>query len=255
MEGVVKMLLMGRLKTIAAVLVLAGMMVTAAGWLCHARAAESDSDRGGAVVSRSEEVRTAAEAAEAGKEATFAVVAVDRGRKTVAVVVAGTRAPVLNLPLKENARIVAGGQRVAADRLRVGTPVSLRMDSANRAIAEVRVLAEPRGARVRATGAARPDPPSTREVLRALPRVARGVPHVYEEFRDDVQVVSELIQVTREAPRVFPVVGRARLYRCHWKCTIYSTQTIESDYPFPFRTKRPRVEVVYLARDQLIPAP
>src|SRR5947208_9499628 len=35
------------------------------------------------------------------------------------------------------------------------------------------------------------DPPSEQEVLRAMPRVTRGVPFFFEEFRDDIQIVSE----------------------------------------------------------------
>src|SRR5262245_54955422 len=30
------------------------------------------------------------------------------------------------------------------------------------------------------------DPPSEQEILRAMPRVSRGVPYLYEEFRDDI---------------------------------------------------------------------
>src|ERR1700724_2210978 len=35
------------------------------------------------------------------------------------------------------------------------------------------------------------DPPDEAMVLRAMPHVTRGVPYVYEEFRDEVQVVTE----------------------------------------------------------------
>src|SRR5436309_2603147 len=35
------------------------------------------------------------------------------------------------------------------------------------------------------------DPPSDEEVIRALPKVARGMPFIYEEFRDDFVVVVE----------------------------------------------------------------
>src|SRR4051812_10520423 len=37
------------------------------------------------------------------------------------------------------------------------------------------------------------DPPSDREVLRALPQKIRGVPYVYEEFRDDMTIVKNRI--------------------------------------------------------------
>jgi hypothetical protein len=41
------------------------------------------------------------------------------------------------------------------------------------------------------------------------------------------------------------------LHHCHWKCTIYYIETIESGYPFPFRCVRPRVQVVYIDLDHL----
>jgi hypothetical protein len=95
------------------------------------------------------------------------------------------------------------------------------------------------------------DPPSVREVLRAMPPVARGVPYFYEEHRDDVQVVSERLVDKIDPPRFFPLIGPAQLHHCHWKCTIYYTETIESGYPFPFRCVKPRQQVVYIDKDHL----
>ncbi|HXG12287.1 MAG TPA: hypothetical protein VNK04_21205 [Gemmataceae bacterium] len=95
------------------------------------------------------------------------------------------------------------------------------------------------------------DPPDWAMILRAMPHVTRGVPYIYEEFRDDIQIVTELIKDTIDPPRFYPLVGPAQLHHCHWKCTIYYTETIESGYPFPFRCKRPRVEVVYIDKDHL----
>ena len=51
--------------------------------------------------------------------------------------------------------------------------------------------------------------------------------------------------------RFYPLVGPAQLHHCHWKCTIYYAETIESGYPFPFQTKKNRVEVVYIDKDHL----
>ena len=95
------------------------------------------------------------------------------------------------------------------------------------------------------------DPPDDSMVLRAMPHVKRGVPYFCEEFRDDVQIVTERIKDTIDPPRFFPLVGPAQLHHCHWKSTIYYTETLESSYPFPFRVKRPRVEVVYIDLDHL----
>jgi hypothetical protein len=95
------------------------------------------------------------------------------------------------------------------------------------------------------------DPPDEAVVLRAMRHVTRGIPYIYEEFRDDIQVVSERLVDRIDPPRFFPLIGPAQLHHCHWKCTIYYNETIESGYPFPFQSKRPRVEVVYIDKDHL----
>ena len=95
------------------------------------------------------------------------------------------------------------------------------------------------------------DPPDKAEILRAMPRVTRGVPYIYEEFRDDIDVTVEKLVDIVVPPRLFLLVGPAQVHHCHWKCTVYYTETISSDYPFPFRAKRRRIEVVYIDKDHL----
>ena len=95
------------------------------------------------------------------------------------------------------------------------------------------------------------DPPDQREILRAMPRVTRGIPYIYEEFRDDVEFTVEKLVDRVDPPRFFPLIGPAQLHHCHWKCTVYFTETIDSSYPFPFRVKRRRAEVVYIDKDHL----
>ncbi|QVL30620.1 hypothetical protein KIH39_17390 [Telmatocola sphagniphila] len=95
------------------------------------------------------------------------------------------------------------------------------------------------------------DEPSVREVLRAMPSMTRGVPYVIEEFRDDVRVAFERIVDKIDPPRFFPLIGPAQLHHCHWKCTVYFTETIQSDYPFPVKLKKRRVEVMYIDKDHL----
>jgi hypothetical protein len=99
------------------------------------------------------------------------------------------------------------------------------------------------------------DPPDDAMILRAMPRVTRGVPYVYEEFRDNIQIVTERIVDKIDPVRFYPLVGPAQLHHCHWKCTVYYTETVESGYPFPFQCKRPRIEVVYIDKDHLHLAP
>jgi len=95
------------------------------------------------------------------------------------------------------------------------------------------------------------DEPSEMEVLRAMPQVTRGVPFLYEEFRDDIDIVCEKLVDKIDPPRFFPLVGPAQLHHCHWKCTIYYTETIQSSQPFPVKLKKRRIEVVYIDKDHL----
>lgn len=95
------------------------------------------------------------------------------------------------------------------------------------------------------------DAPSDREVLRAMPKAARGIPYIYEEFYDDIIIVKNRLVDKIDPPRFFPLVGPAQLHHCHWECVVYYTETVQSDYPFPQFTKRNRVQVIYIDKDHL----
>jgi hypothetical protein len=95
------------------------------------------------------------------------------------------------------------------------------------------------------------DPPDRAAILRAMPRVVRGIPYFYEEFRDDIEFTVEKLVDVIDPPRFFPLIGPAQLHHCHWKCTVYYNETLESSYPFPFYVRRRRVEVVYIDKDHL----
>ena len=95
------------------------------------------------------------------------------------------------------------------------------------------------------------DAPSEAEILRAMPHITRGVPYIYEEFRDNIQISTERLVDRIDPVRFYPLVGPAQLHHCHWKCTIYYNETVESGYPFPFQAKKQRVEVVYIDKDHL----
>jgi hypothetical protein len=99
------------------------------------------------------------------------------------------------------------------------------------------------------------DPPDEARILRALPHVTRGIPYFYEEHRDNIRVITELLVDKIDPPRFFPLVGPAQLHHCHWKCTVYYDETVESGYPFPFRAVRARIQVVYIDLDHLHLAP
>ena len=95
------------------------------------------------------------------------------------------------------------------------------------------------------------DPPDRASVLRAMPRVTRGIPYIYEEHRDDIEITVEKLVDRIDPPRFFPLIGPAQLHHCHWKCTVYWVGTYESGWPFPVRIRRPRVQVVYIDKDHL----
>jgi hypothetical protein len=97
------------------------------------------------------------------------------------------------------------------------------------------------------------DPPDIQTILRAMPRVARGVMGIYEEFRDDMEFVREKLVDHVDPPRFYPLIGWAQLHHCHWKVTVYYTETITVGYPIPFRTVKRRVEAIYLDQDHLHP--
>src|SRR5262245_14993058 len=50
-------------------------------------------------------------------------------------------------------------------------------------------------------------PPDTQSVLRAMPRVARGIPGIYEEFRDDIEIATEKLVDRVDPPRFYPLIG------------------------------------------------
>jgi hypothetical protein len=95
------------------------------------------------------------------------------------------------------------------------------------------------------------DPPSDAEVLRAIPRVPRGIPYAYETFRDNVVIVKNRLVDKIDPPRFFPLVGQAQLHHCHWECVVYYDELVQSDYPFPVYLKKPRTQVMYIDKDHL----
>lgn len=95
------------------------------------------------------------------------------------------------------------------------------------------------------------DPPTELETIRAMPRVTRGIPCIYEEFRDDIEIVPERLVDKIDPPRFFPLIGPAQLHHCHWKCTIYYKETVTSNQPFPCKIIKDRVQVVYIDKDHL----
>jgi hypothetical protein len=96
----------------------------------------------------------------------------------------------------------------------------------------------------------RDQPPSTAEVLRALPKTA-NIPYVYDENRDVFEVKVEKISEKVDAPRFYPLIGPALLHHCRWKCTVQFNRVVESSTPFPFRVFNRCTEVVYVEKSRL----
>jgi hypothetical protein len=173
------------------------------------------------------------------------------------LVVAGTSAPVLCLPIKDDLRVLVGGRPVGIDGLRRGSRVAIRLDPTNRLIQDIQSLERPGKATVlkNAKELAQLDAPSEAAVLRALQPGPRNVPTTLKVFRDDIVIVTERLARQVDPPQFFPLVGKAELHHYHWKCTVYYSEIMEASDPYPLRSKRPRVEVVYIDKDYLVPTP
>ena len=97
------------------------------------------------------------------------------------------------------------------------------------------------------------DPPSPDEVVRALPdEVEGGVPFLAETFHNNVRMIVEPIVDDLDDCKFFPLIGPARLHKCHYKCTVYYEKTIRSSWPIPFEHIDESQEVVYIDKDHLI---
>jgi RNA polymerase sigma factor (sigma-70 family) len=259
-QGVLKMLLLSKLKTVTGgLLIIAAVVATGStcatwGW---ARAAM----RGNDPVPRTEDDSQvpAGKIPETGsppesREAAFVFRGADTGRKTVSLVVEGTSGPVLRLPIKDDVRVLVGGRPVGIGSLRLGSRIAIRLDPTNSVIQDIRALERPRATVLKsASDLARLAPPSEGEVLRALHQGRRDVPTVLNVRRGDISLVMERLAKQVDPSRFFPLVGEAELHHYHWKCTAYYSETVESSDPYPLRIKRPRVEVVYIDRDYLVP--
>ncbi len=98
-------------------------------------------------------------------------------------------------------------------------------------------------------------PPTADEILRTLPdwpkSLLAGVCQT-EVVRKNVRIVVDKIVDKVGECRFYPLVGNARLKKCHYKCTVYFDKTTRSDWPIPFLNVHPTQAVVYIDRDHLI---
>ncbi len=94
------------------------------------------------------------------------------------------------------------------------------------------------------------DTPSDDEVMVALERVRPvrgGLPLLWERSRNNVRIVKDKIADYIDPPRVYPLIGPAQLHHCHYKCTIYFSETTRNGWPLPYTTvAEDAQEVVYI---------
>lgn len=96
------------------------------------------------------------------------------------------------------------------------------------------------------------DPPSEDEVMRALESCEGGVPFLWEKSRDNVRVVVEPIADYVDPPRVYPLIGPAQHHHCHYRCTIYYSETVRRWWPVPETTiDEDSVQVVFIDHNHL----
>jgi len=97
------------------------------------------------------------------------------------------------------------------------------------------------------------DPPTPDEVMRSMPDDTKGGwPFLAETQRNNVRIVVEPIVDSLGECRFVPMVGPARLHKCHYKCTVYFEKIKRSDWPIPFEHIDDTIEVVYIDHDHLI---
>jgi RNA polymerase sigma-70 factor (ECF subfamily) len=141
-EGVLKMLLLSKLKRLTGGFLLLAA-AAAVGWACQAAVSARAGGPGDDLAPRAQEApRAPAKTvrAEESREAEFVFRGEAQGGKAVSLVVGGTTAPVLCLPVKDDVRVLVGGRPSGMDGLRAGTRVVIRMDSTNGLIQEIRAV-------------------------------------------------------------------------------------------------------------------
>lgn len=94
------------------------------------------------------------------------------------------------------------------------------------------------------------DPPSDDEVMRAWEQanpIQGGVPFLHERQRNNVRIVKDKIADYVDPPRVVPLIGPVQLHHCHYKCTIYYSETTRVGWPVPHTlVDEDAQEVIYI---------
>lgn len=97
------------------------------------------------------------------------------------------------------------------------------------------------------------DPPRPDEVVRALQDSREGGVWFFTETQyNNVRMVVEPIVDELGECKFYPMVGPARLHKCHYRCTVYFQKIIRSNWPVPFMNVDDSQEVLYIDHDHLI---
>jgi|GEM_PF-3746157 len=88
--------------------------------------------------------------------------------------------------------------------------------------------------------------PTDSEVLRAMPRVSRGLPYVWEEFRDNITIVKNRIAPSQHPSTAGFATALMQRAKESWECTVYYEHVIQSTYPLPVMVRRAKVQVIYI---------
>jgi hypothetical protein len=98
------------------------------------------------------------------------------------------------------------------------------------------------------------DVPTADEILRSIPNGTDNL------FAGDVNIRQKNIVITVEKTaetigdcKFFPLVGKARLKKRHYKCSVRFDRNIREDWPIPFMNVHSTQAVVYINHDHLIP--
>ena len=95
------------------------------------------------------------------------------------------------------------------------------------------------------------EPPDPQTILRALPARSYSLPGIFESFRDNVDFAVENLLDHVDPPRYYPLIGFAQLHHCHWKVTVWYTETINVSFPIQYSSVKRRTQVLYIDRDHL----
>ncbi|MCA9041814.1 MAG: hypothetical protein KDA65_15780 [Planctomycetaceae bacterium] len=98
------------------------------------------------------------------------------------------------------------------------------------------------------------DPPTPDEVIRSIPNSPEGGFAFFSDVQwNNVRMTIDLIVDKVEDCKFYPLVGPARMHKCHYKCTVYYMKIERSSYPVPFENvDLDSREVVYIDHDHLI---